>query len=290
MSILPAAAERDPDWPEPLPRVLSPSSVSTFLTCPEQWRRVYCLGEYSRVSGALVIGGAESAAAEANFLHKRAEGADMALADVEYRAAEAFETDLGQREVDWEPKDGEGSPGEALDTTIRLVRVGHSDEYPLVRQPVIVEGEANFQVDGSPLVRAYVDVTEPGRIVSRKTSSKKSMAGSKAAPSRSWFLQSAIESAALGLPSVWHVLVKGDLRLVAGDTDPAFCAPDVGRATELATRLVSTATRSMRALLAELGPYETWPTTAAMHFAAKGAGGMTSCGFCAFRETCPAWQ
>lgn len=289
-SILPAAADRDDSWPAPLPRVLSPTSITTFLACGEQFRRTYLLGEYSRASGALIIGGAESAAAEANFTYKRDQGDDMALADVEFRAAEAFDADVEQREIDWEPKDGEGSPGDALDTTIKLVRAGHQHEYPLVREPVIVEGEANFQLDGGPLVRAYVDVTEPGRIVSRKTASKKSMAGTKAAPSRSWFLQSAIESAALQLPSVWHVMVKGDLRLIAGDTDPAFAAPDVERATTLATRMVDTATRGMRAMLNEFGVEDHWPTPAAMHFAAKGEGGMTLCGYCQFRPTCPAWQ
>lgn len=292
-SFLPDAPARAPGWPEPLPEPLSPSSITTFLVCPEQWRRAYLQGEFSRTSGALVIGGAESTAAEHNFLQKRETYEDMALADVEYRAAEAFDHTVSNDDVQWEDKPGEKNPGEAKDMLIEVVRAAHADEYPLVLEPTLVEAEAVLRIEGLPVVRAYVDVAEPGRVISRKTASAKSMAGTKAAPSRSWLLQSAIESAALEIPTTWHVVTKDPKgpRLLAGDSNPVFTAfDDPAEATDLAVTMVSIAARGMRAMLNEFGPDSYWPTTAAAHFAAKGEGGMTACGFCNFRSSCPAWR
>lgn len=278
MSILPAADEREDSWPQPLPRVLSPTSITT-AQCFEQWRRVYVCGETSRVSGALVIGSADSDAAAHNYEQKIASHEDLPVADVEYVAADSFEKRCAETEVAWEDKAGERDPGEALDTTIRVVRAYHAQVAPST-QPTMVEAAVEFQVEGAPLVRAYVDLTTEGRIVSRKTSAR-----AASTPKAAWRLQSAIEGAALGgMATDYHIAVKGQVpKMLTPVNTPGLVSNEDGRAAERAAQAISTTTRAIRALYEEFGPDEHWPTPAALHF------GASICMFCAFKPTCPAW-
>ncbi len=285
----PPATVRDPSWAAPLPERLSPSSITRFLACPEQWRRSYLAGEPFKASGAMLIGSADSEAAAYNFRLKAVTHEDAPLDEVQDAARDEFKTRLDQDDVEWSDKEGEKNPSTALDTAIRVVTFNHAAEYPLVVAPTRVEEPVEFQVAGAPLVRAYVDVATPGVVVSRKTAGR-----APSGPTRPWMVQSAIESAALGVPTVFHVTTKAAKpRLICPENDgPLYTAfADVEATQRFAANVISTTARSIRALYAEFGSDETWPTTGAGHWGSNPTGGMSVCGTCAFRLSgCPVWS
>lgn len=266
--VLPDAPARDDAWPAPLPPVLSPTQINTILTCPEQYRRVYLKGEYSRPSGALIIGSADSDAAEHNYRQKITTHRDLPVADVEFVAAHSFEKRVADEDPTWEDKPGESNPGEALDTTIRVVRAYHGTLAPKI-QPATVEETVELAVEGVvPLVRARVDLTTDGQVISRKTSARRVNS-----PKPGWLNQSAIESAATGLPSIWHVSTK------AKTPDVSIVRPDGEQPSAVrAARVVQAAVDQAVAMLERYGPDEPWPGNFATF--------APPCSFCAFRPTC----
>lgn len=269
---LPAAPPRDAAWPEPLPPVLSPTSITTFLTCPEQWRRVYLVGETSRCSSALLIGRVDSKAREVDLGQKIHTGINMPLEAVKDAAASAWDAEVEKEAenggIEWDP--GE-VPGKVKDYSIAV-----ASAYRLQRAeqvlPIAVEERAEWTRPTVPFtIAGYIDVTEQPRIREAKTSNKR-----VSKPSAGWLAQAAIYSAASKKPAVFDVTAKKDRPEVVPEMD----GYDVAKA-ELKTEAfgVSVA-EGILALLEKIGPDRHWPGTASTQL-------LSACGWCDLRASCP---
>lgn len=264
----------NPEWPSLLPSVLSPSSLTTYLTCQEQWRRVYINGERSRSSGALLIGRADSKAREVDLGQKITSGVNLPLADVQYAAAESFDQELdaegGAGEVEWK----DDKPGEARDMAVSVAsayRVQLSERV----QPVAVEREVRLDIAGLPPIRGYLDVEEGRTNRECKTSNRR-----VSKPSGSWKVQTLLYSAATGKPTEFDVTVKNKQpEVISGMNDPAMTAHTDGLAPVKLTAVLTTVSKSILGNLEKIGPDYAWP----------GANVQLAppCSYCQFAASCP---
>ena len=274
---LPPAPPRHVDWPEPLPPVLSPTAITTFLTCPEQWRRVYLLGETSRTSSALLIGRVDSKAAEMDLGQKITTGVNMALPLVKEVAAASFDEELekvgGAGEVEWDPdKAGEDKPGPAKDLAVGCAAAYRTQRSELI-VPIAVERRIEVQLPGViPTFSGYLDVEEGPRVRERKTSGR-----SVSKPGSTWPTQTLLYTVATGKQTVYdvtHKQAKGGPAVL-----PELWGPDVETAGERLQQVAATVTESIVGLLEKLGPDNAWPGTGAVQF-------VSPCGWCDFSRTC----
>lgn len=134
---------------------LSFSQVSSYLKCPDQYRRSYVDGVKTPPGVALVEGSAAHAGVEENNLHKMKTGKDLPVKNVVEAASEYFLGHQGEIE-DW----SEGEDKADTDTVLRRAK-GYLGAYmkgtaPAIT-PVAAEQEHKFDVQGIPFV-AVVDL------------------------------------------------------------------------------------------------------------------------------------
>jgi hypothetical protein len=135
---------------------LSVSSISTFIKCPERWRRRYIEGEYEPSGPAALLGSAIHGAEGHNFQLKIDTGEDLPEADVLDIYAEEFDLRVDTTEVDWRDE----KPGTVKDAGARILPIYHRITAPKVR-PKAVERkyELAFQ-DVDWTFDGYIDVEE----------------------------------------------------------------------------------------------------------------------------------
>jgi hypothetical protein len=144
-----------------IPRVLpidhlSVSSISTFLKCPERWRRRYIDREYEPPSGAMILGSAVGAAEGHAFQEQVDEKPRPSTDDVLDLFAEEFDERAGRDEVEW---NGE-TPGEVKDVGVKAVTAYEREIVPAVK-PVSVERQFVLDFDGVDwTLEGYLDLEE----------------------------------------------------------------------------------------------------------------------------------
>ncbi len=257
---------------------LSASSLSMFSRCPEQWRRVYMLGERQRPGAALIWGAADHSAHELNFRQKIDSHEDLKVDDVRTAFADAFdrkvEREGGTSEIEW----GNDQPGDMKDKGVALVTVYHNHVSPRV-QPVAVESDIAIELPGVPVpIIGRIDVTTAVDVVERKTAARKDTLATKP----QWRLQGSIYAIATGLPVSWHVAAKTKLPAVYTpfDTEGLRLEPTVTLMTSTELRIQRTVWQMLE-MIAKFGPDETWPSGAPDY--------GWACGYCGFRPTCAHW-
>lgn len=279
-------------WPEGLTGKghLSASQLTLFARCPEQYRRVYVLGERRPPAGALIFGSADHKAHELNFTQKIESGVDLPADDVKIAFAEAFDREVdragGESEVEWE----NDKPGALKDQGVALV--GHYLQKVSPRvQPLAVEERFEITVPGVPLpIIGYVDVRaviteqmELGsqdmrrRLIERKTGKRKE---SEIKPD--WRLQGLLYQSVAELPVDWHLSTKTKLPAVYTPTEePGLHLPYSEGAVRAAQQFARALSRQIVSLYTQYGPDEPWPTGAPVY--------GWACSFCGFRDTCEWW-
>jgi hypothetical protein len=270
------APPENPLWPSALPALLSPTQITTFLACPEQYRRRYLLRERVRPSVALIIGRADSKAREADLGHKIVTGLNLSDSDVKVAAAESFdqavEADGGVGEVDWEAS----KPGTAKDLSVLLASAYHT-QISLALLPIAVEERLELTIPGVvPLIHGFLDVRLERRVKEVKTSAKRRLK-----PLPDWLIQSELYSAATGLPVEFDVSVKSARpEVLTAARDPGLQGHADGLALARLERRVQSVAGGILALYRQFGADEAWPAT--------GAGGLLPhCGICDWRPDCP---
>lgn len=111
---------------------LSYSSISTYLGCPERWRRRYLEGEYEPTNQKMLVGKVVGRAIGAGYMQKIREGTISAEL-----LADTFDTEWTentQEEVDWEGQE----PGVVKDSAAESLLVYATTLMPHVT-PVTVE-------------------------------------------------------------------------------------------------------------------------------------------------------
>ncbi len=142
---------------------LSATSLSTFLRCPERWRRRYVDREYEAPSGSMVLGSAVHAA-EAWADSMQIESGERP-GDVRDVFSDEWDERSEREEIEW----GQDKPGDVKDTGVKAIEAYDRDVAPHL-EPVGAEREFKLEladVDWGFL--GYIDMEEAdGAVVDRK--------------------------------------------------------------------------------------------------------------------------
>jgi CRISPR/Cas system-associated exonuclease Cas4 (RecB family) len=155
--------------------ILRPSSIDTFLQCPQQWYRVFILGETSIPNSRAAIGTAIHAGVEQMWLDSmQAKTKVISMGSMADAAVEAFEEE--------EQKDLQFDANEDRNTCHKEILVGLDtyveDITPYVPVPTGVEQRFTVNITDHPIVEGisgqldYVD-EEVGVISDLKTGKRK---------------------------------------------------------------------------------------------------------------------
>lgn len=149
---------------------LSVSSVSTFLRCPEKWRRRYLEREYEPPSAAMILGSSVGAAEGAAYQHQIDTGQRLATPDVLDLFSDEFEDRVGREEVVW---DGH-TPAEIKDTGVSAVKAYDTTLAPSVT-PISVEREFQLHFEGVDWgLLGYFDLEDQdGHVIDLKVRGRK---------------------------------------------------------------------------------------------------------------------
>jgi RecB family exonuclease len=122
---------------------LSVSSITTFVRCPERWRRRYIEREYEPTSGAMLLGSAVGAAEGHAYQLQVGEEPRPSTEDVLELYADEFDLRADREEVDW----AGAKAGEVKDVGVQAVKAYETAIVPSVT-PVAVEREFQIDFDG----------------------------------------------------------------------------------------------------------------------------------------------
>src|SRR5215471_6291137 len=283
-------AELAQAWPPTLDHI-SASSLKTFMRCPEQWRRRYCLGERAAPYAAAIQGRADHAALQTNFAVKRDTGQDLPLDDVLTEFSEVFDREIeasgGPEEVDWgkditTPKERSKAAGQVKDAGVGLVRVYREQVCGYIL-PLEVEPEFALELEGLPVrVDGRLDLialdthplSDQGELGSDKIIERKTQTRAKVSPETRF--QAQLYQLAYKLPVHVHSSLKRTVPEVIW-ADPKQV---IGYDQRKAQRIFEQAQKIVGAIghcYQAYGPDQPWP------------GALThdwSCNFCSWRPTC----
>lgn len=252
---------------------LSASAISRLLTCPEQYRQSYMLGNWPRPLWFTVLGSAYHHARRINYEQKVFSGEDLPIDEVLTAYAEGWIHAL-RDDIQWRDQDS----AEAFSIGADMTRVYHEKVSPTVK-PVAVEERFELKVPGVPLlVKGVIDVRDERMVlIDTKTQDK----GAKQ-PKPDWRPQAFIYCAARpGYDFEWHVQSRGNLACWTPLNAPQLRMANTAPRRRAAERLVQHAYSLLVDLYGRYGLDEPWPGNGLVHgFACKG---------CSYRSRCFWW-
>lgn len=151
---------------------ISPSQISMFRRCPEQWYQRYVEGRVMPPQIAMIKGSSVHKGAEINHRQKietredlpRDQIVEQAVADYEARAGDELLLDEGKSRAD--------QVGEGKDSVASLAGL-YADEVAPSIMPVMVEERILTPIDGAPPLLTIIDVAdEAGYVRDLKTAGK----------------------------------------------------------------------------------------------------------------------
>jgi hypothetical protein len=146
--------------------VLSGSSLATYLRCGLQWEFAYVRRIRIPPRVRMVVGTATHAAIETNYRQKIETGQDLPLPEVLDSYSDSYDTEIAAVE------DPDEDIGEAKDQGVALTQIYQQQVAPVV-QPVLVEEQIQAEINGIPY-SGFLDVTDHNnRIRDTKTTGKK---------------------------------------------------------------------------------------------------------------------
>jgi len=152
---------------EALGESLSPSQVSTYMSCPAKWYFRYLIGLSEPTTGALALGKAFHGTLARNFRQKLSTGRDMEAEELREVLVEEWSTAIADADLrDDEDADKLAATGQVLVAAYMTEAAG-----PL--KPNAVEQTVQGEIGGVK-VRGIVDLLDAdGRVVDFKTASKR---------------------------------------------------------------------------------------------------------------------
>lgn len=149
-------------------QVFSASSLATYMRCGKQWEFAYVYAVKRPPTVRLALGQAAHEAVEINYRQKMETGIDLPISDV----TDAFSDAYDKATEDVMEEEGEETPAQGKDSGIKVVSGYHLQVAPGI-QPVMVEEQVQFKVNGIPF-SGYIDLVDQHRRVrDLKTASKK---------------------------------------------------------------------------------------------------------------------
>lgn len=148
-------------------QLFSASSLSTFLRCGKQWEFAYVYAIKSPPNVRMMLGLAAHEAVETNFRQKMVTRLDLPVEAVADTFSDAFD-----RMVDEVEEDPNETKGEAKDSGVALIEKYQEVVAPGI-QPLYVEQEIQFEIDGVPW-SGFIDIVdETGVVRDLKTTRRK---------------------------------------------------------------------------------------------------------------------
>lgn len=245
--------------------ILSPSSISTFQRCPEEFRRSYVLKE-PKVSGAWAVSGTAFHEGRRRILELQRDQARSA-SDLELQVAydRSWRAALKDGAIAW----GKETPAQQRERGWQMLREYHRTLGASVI-PTVIEGSAKGYVPGVPVpLFGRIDVATAEEVIDTKTGRQLTH---KLKPE--WYVQGVIYVYMTGLPIRWHSVSE---KPAATTNDELVLAP-TPRVLSLAERFTADAYEGIRDLLRSRGPNEHWPVLG------PASGG---CKYCSYKRTCP---
>lgn len=252
---------------------LSASSMSLFLTCPEQWRRKHILKESEKNFGSRFIGNVDHRV-NAEIFREKMNNRDFNIEEI-YRSEwnEALEKD---GEPDWQDDD----PTKMFERGVRMAKA-YQEQVGKDIIPVAIESRFEFVLPDVPVpIIGYIDVAESALIRERKTSAVK-----QTTPKPAWRFQGLIYQLATGLPVTWDVVTRqATCQIYTAKDYPDLLLP-VGDVQKTKS-LISDVVRRLNDCYQRFGKDEPWPTTGIFH--------SFQCNYCPagpkHRSDCVAWS
>lgn len=232
---------------------LSASQLNMLLTCPEQWRRRYLLGEKEAPGGSRLLGTATHKAIEVNFLHRIETGEQLPEADVLDTFHETWEREIeevgGAGEVRWDAKE---APDVLRSQGHALTAAYHSVVAPRVHP---IAAEQRFRIEGLPVpIVGVIDVETRNHLIDVKTTSKKA-----STPKSSWLNQARLYQLRTPKAFEWHLLTRTKTPAVYTPHDvPGLTLPYVEVARNVTLRQIDFALRLLADQWRRYGPDRPW--------------------------------
>jgi hypothetical protein len=261
---------------------LSPSSLSMLRRCPRQFQERYIHGRKERPGEAPVVGSAVHKGLERNFAQKIESHVDIPTHELtDWFMDEGFartaleEQENSGFEIYWDT-----DPDAARLRGRNMLGEYHNQVSPRL-QPLGVEGSVSVDFGlPVPIVGRY-DLDRESSTIDWKTGRR-----AKRKPQESWRIQAAVYGEATGKPVEFHSISATEktnaVTIVTPlEADALFLQPTVAERAQIR--------ETIRAIGAEAvfymslyGPDEAWPTHGRFH--------DWACGFCGYRNDCPAWE
>jgi hypothetical protein len=177
--ILPALLDADAAAERPLPvDHLSPSSIESFLGCPERWRRERVMKEPGFATSEKIFGAAFHRAAEQNYLQKIESHEDLPLRDMEDISYDSFdvvvEETKDREEIRWHTdKPPEIQKGVATAMCGTASAPGYHTVLAPTVQPVASERWIEVASPANVPIIGRIDLeADDGRLIDLKTGKK----------------------------------------------------------------------------------------------------------------------
>ncbi len=254
-------------WRLPLER-LSATSLSTFTSCPEQFRRKYLLNMTETQYGDRFVGGVMHDAIK--LMYDQEFITQETIDSTPDRAiAKAWSEKL---EEDGEPVWMDDDPHEMYRRSLQMLKT----YWPIACKDEVVAVEQRFEENIAGVnVVGYIDRELRDRIKEVKTSSKKDKK-----PKPRWTLQGRLYSLVKDKPIEWNIITRQVTpQVVTPEEAPDLYVPAYNR--DQTVQIIRFAVERMNDLYARYGKDEPWPT--------DGIYGDWTCGYCSFKKGCPAW-
>lgn len=260
---------------------LSASSISTLLTCPEQFRLSYLLQRWGRKNAALQLGNAYHYALQKNFEQKVFSREDMDLDALQAAYEEGWAKALEEGEVSWRDDD----PGATKTLGFEMLRV-YIRTLAREVHPIAVEERFEIPIPDVPVpLVGRIDLLDggiPGRIRTRIIDRKTDRQGvTKMRPE--WRVQALCYFA--GFPKydfAWHVQSKqGTLRTYGPERNVGLVLYNTPGKQKAARLLVQRAWDTLTDYYERYGLEQPWPGVALAH--------PYACFSCSHRSGCVWW-
>lgn len=268
-------------WHDDLPDHLSPTQLAMFQRCPRQYQQRYLFGRRERPAEAPVVGSAVHRALEINYEQKIDSHADMPTAslldwysDVGFASVLDEQQERSGSEIIWD------TDHEQARTRGRVMLGEYHNLVSPRIQPVSVEG--SFSIDmGLPVpMQGRYDVLEATRCIDFKTGKRK-----QSKPKEEWRLQGAIYTQATGRPVEFHSIsatVNNAVSIVTPLESEEMLVHLSARELEVVRANVEFIAAKITLCMERYGHELPWPPTGRFH--------DWACGYCGFRNDCPAWE
>lgn len=254
-------------WKLPLPR-LSATSLSTAITCPEQFRQRYLLKTPQVMTGERFMGSVTHQALDMLFDPMFIQEGEIEQAP-ERALASAWQNVIEKEgEPEWYDKDSVESYRRAKQMLVLYWPIA-SNIAPIAHEQRFEETIAGVQIQG------YIDRELEDRILEVKTASSK-----VSKPKARWSFQGRLYSLVSQKPIEYHVVTRqATPKVYTAAEEPNLFVP--ARNPDTTVKIIEHAVARLNDYYSRYGEGQPWPM--------DGIFGDWTCGYCSFKKGCPAW-